>query len=1082
MFNEEKLFEIFNNDTSGNNLLKGKRVLNSDLVLSTDITASDNLITVDGTVISESLFNEYKIKIELDGTRKNILSTACSCSDFEKHEFTKNNYCCKHIWAVFLNSLENLVKHPSLIEENEINIFKEGDGVLASLLANNNKKEEIKIEVYINKTGLMDNISAEFKIGLKSINSHNLYILKDINYFLAACYNNISINYSKNFIFNSLKYSISSKDKRLISFIETLKEIKGSINYNQRGEKVVDGKILNIPKYMVREFFQVVKDHRVYLNQGFFYRPVETEILFKRPELDFDLKIIKDSYILKSPGGMPITLGSKKDVYLYGSSIFLPDHDFCYKIEPFLKNLKESRVISIPIKEEEQILRDLIPELNSIGREVTLSKAIKEKVETGECFFKFYFDRENKEIVLKVNVNYGKYEFNIFEHCLEKIIYRDTKKENNILSKLRSLGFEEVGNKFHLIAGEEYIFKFFKNDINELQELGEVYYSESFKGIKNLGKSSLKGEIKAGSYNYFEMTFKVSDIPMDEVSNILRAFRDNLKYYRLKSGEYLDLEELQLKNFLKILDVAGEENIYGDKLIISKSRASYFQDYFEEKDIRYISGTKELKTIRNKFKNIEKQKFEIPAPLANTLRPYQKTGFKWLKTLDYLGLGGILGDEMGLGKTLQAIAFILSNKDTKTLVVTPTSLIFNWMDEFEKFAPELKVAAFNGSPDEREDKFQNLNDFDVIITTYNLLKRDIESYRNIEFNYCFLDEAQYIKNASSQNSIAVKSIKSISRFALTGTPMENSLMELWSIFDFIMPGYLYDEKRFSVRYHKKLREEPEIIKEVNKLINPFILRRKKKDVIKELPDKIEKTLMVDMEIEQKKVYKAYSDYAVSLIEKKVKLDEFKNSKIEILSYITKLRQLCLDPSVVMDNYNGGSIKLDAIMELLTDAIEEGHRILVFSQFTSVLKNLGGRLKAHKIHYSYLDGSLSSEKRINLVKRFNEGDNSIFLISLKAGGTGLNLTSADLVVHFDPWWNPAVEDQATDRAHRIGQENVVEVIKVIAKGTIEEKILKLQESKRKLISEVMGDELIDREKLLSLSEEDIIGLFNTAETI
>lgn len=1080
MFGEDTLLDIFSDETSGNNQLKGNRVLNSDLVSSCSINSHENLISIDGTVISESLFNEYHASIELEAGKGNVLSTFCTCADYEKHEFTKKPYCCKHLWALFYKALDKLKKHPGFYSDKagEETIFKKEENILSTLLGDERNKDEIKIEVYINKTGIMDNISAEFKIGLKSLNSHNLYILKDINYFLAACCNNISINYSKNFVFNSNNQKLSVKDKGLISFIQTLKEIKGSINFNQRGEKVVDGKYLNVPRYMLREFFQVIKNHRVYLNEGFFYRPVETEIILGRPEIDFDLKIIKDNYVLKSPSGLPGTLGSKKDVYIYGTSIYLPDYDFCYKIGPYLNNLKERKVLTIPAASEERVLRELIPELNTLGREVFLSKAIKEKVETGECNLNFYFDRQGKDISLKVNVKYGKHEFNIFEDCREKIIYRDTKKENNIIGTLRSLGFEEIGNKFYLSAGDEYAFRFFKSEIGKLQELGEVFYSESFKGIKNLGKGALRGEIKPGSYNYFEMDFKIGDIPYDETSAILKAFRDNLKYYKLKSGEYLDLEDLELKNFLKILESASGEKINENKVLISKAKAPYFQEYFEENDIRYISGTKELKSISRKLKNIDKQKVEIPKNLENTLRSYQKYGFKWLKTLEYLGLGGILGDEMGLGKTLQAIAFILSNRESKTLVVAPTSLIFNWVDEFQKFAPELKVAAFSGGPEEREKKFEVINEFDVVVTTYNLLKRDMDKYKNIIFDYCFIDEAQFIKNSNSQNSLAVKDINAKVRYALTGTPMENSLMELWSIFDFIMPGYLYDEKRFSVRYHKKLKEEPEIIQEVSKLISPFVLRRKKKEVIKELPDKIEKTLMVDMEYEQKKVYKAYSDYAVDLIEKRVKDEEFKNSKIEILSYITKLRQLCIDPSVVIENYIGGSAKLDAVMELLFQATEEGHRILVFSQFTSVLKNLGERLKYEKTHYSYLDGSISSEKRMKLVKEFNQGKNSIFLISLKAGGTGLNLTSADIVIHLDPWWNPAVEDQATDRAHRIGQVNVVEVIKVISKGTIEEKIVMLQESKRKLISEVLGEELCNPEKFLSLTEEDVMELFST----
>ena len=332
------------------------------------------------------------------------------------------------------------------------------------------------------------------------------------------------------------------------------------------------------------------------------------------------------------------------------------------------------------------------------------------------------------------------------------------------------------------------------------------------------------------------------------------------------------------------------------------------------------------------------------------------------------------------------------------------------------------------------------------------------------------------KNSHSQNSLSVKKIKSYRKFALTGTPVENSLMELWSIFDFIMPGYLFDEKRFSVRYHKKLNESEEILEELNKLIKPFILRRYKKDVIKELPQKIEKKLIVSMSEEQEKVYTIYADHAKSLIEKKVKDDDLKTSKIEILSYITQLRQLCLDPSVLINDYVGTSGKVDALIEILQQGIEEGHKILVFSQFTSVLKNIASKLRSEHILFSYLDGSIPSEKRLELVNEFNEGINSVFLISLKAGGTGLNLTSADIVIHFDPWWNPAVEDQATDRAHRFGQTNIVEVIKLIARNSIEEKIIDLQDEKRKLIEKIIDNEN-DISSINTLSEEDILSLFS-----
>lgn len=1080
MLSEDRLLQIFNEETSGQNYTKGQRVLSNDLVSSINITNCDSLICIDGNVISENLFSKYNTKIEFDASYKNILSTSCSCLDFEKNEFKKRNYCCKHLVATFYKALDKLAHHSLLKEKLQPteNIFKKESSMLSILLGDERVKAELKIDVYINKNEWSDNLNAQFKIGLKSMNSNSLYVLKDINQFLLACHNNIPVSFGKNLTFIKTNQRLSTKDKRLIDFIENLKEIKSDHKYvNRTEDNVIDGKFLNIPKYLVRDFFKVIRRHRVYLDDGFFYRPVEAEILMQAPIINFNLRLIKNDYILKLIGDMPVALGSKDDVFLFGSIIYLPDYEFCYKITPYLKIFNKAKAVTLPKEEEDNILRKLIPDLTFLAQNVSLSKSIKDKIVIGECSFNFYFDKEGKDISLILKVKYGSFEFNIFDDCKEKIIYRDPKREVEVIGVLGKLGFEEIEGKFYFRAHEDFIFRFFKSEISKLQEIGEVYYSESFKGIKSIGTKGITGEIKSGKCNYFEMDFKIGDIPPEETANILRAFRRNLKYYKLKNGEYLDLEEIELDKFLKLLDVVSPSDMTLNRVEIAKGKAAYIQSYLEENGIRYIKGTKELKEVWNKLKNVGKLSFKEPIDLNGKLRDYQKIGYNWFKILDYLSFGGILGDEMGLGKTIQTIAFILSSKGSKSLIVAPTSLIYNWISEFEKFAPTVKVVAVNGAIEEREDIIKNIASYDVFITTYNLLKRDLETYNTIEFDYCILDEAQYIKNPHTQNSVAVKQIRAKRRFALSGTPIENSLMELWSIFDFIMPGYLYDEKRFGVRYHKKLKQGPEVIEELNKLIKPFILRRKKKDVIKELPDKIEKILMVNLEQEQKKVYKTYADYAVELIGKKVKDDEFKHSKIEILSYITKLRQLCLDPAVIINDYSGGSGKIEALVELLTHSIAAGHRVLIFSQFTTVLKNIGTRIKTEGISYSYLDGSIPSEKRMNRVNAFNGGLNSVFLISLKAGGTGLNLTSADVVIHFDPWWNPAVEEQATDRAHRIGQKNVVEVIKIIAKGTIEEKILSIQDNKKKLIAELMGDELSSGESFASLTEEEVLGLFS-----
>ncbi|MCR3757648.1 DEAD/DEAH box helicase [Clostridium felsineum] len=1075
---KDELLQIFNESISGKNEAKGKRVFENDLVSSVDIENEENIIYIKGNVISESLFSQYNTEIQMDADSTQILSTYCSCSDYENNE-TKWNYCCKHLIATFYRSVDELSKNDLLNKANKrkLNKLLGIKDTLDILLGNDDSKEELKIEVYINKDKWDNRIYFELKIGLKSMNSNNLYVLKDINTFLLGIYQNIPVPYGKKLTLDMKKQKLSVKDKKLVDFIQMIINIDKPFSYNRKVKKsFIDGKYVYVPDYLVREFFQVIKEHRVYLNEGFELN-CDIEIIEDKPPIEISLKdSSKGDYILSVMSGMPISLSSKNNVFLYGLGVYIPDYEYCEKIGPYFEVFNSSEKVSLSGEKEEIILRKLVPNLKSLSNNVSLSEEINNKIVIAKCEFKFYFDNEDGNTILTVKVKYGAFEFNIFENFHEKVIYRDEKREVEVIETLRALRFERIKDKFILGFGDDYAFTFFKTEIGRLQRIGEVFYSENFKGIKHISGKGLSGHIKTGKYNYFEMKFKIEDLPPGETVAILRAFRENLKYFKLKDGEFIDLEELQLKNFLKLIDSVSPKKLKENIIELPKSKSIYVDEYLEENGIRYIKGQDELKKIRDKFKKEKSLVFEKPDNLNGTLREYQRQGYNWLKTLDYFGFGGILGDEMGLGKTFQVIAFLLSNTNKKTLIIVPTSLVYNWIQEFEKFAPSMKVAAAIGARKERELIIKNIDKCEVIITTYNLLKRDLASYVKLKFDYCILDEAQNIKNPHSQNAISVKKINAGNRFALSGTPMENSVMELWSIFDFIMPGYLYDENRFSVRYYKKLKEEPAVIEDLNRLIRPFILRRKKKEVALELPDKIEKIVTVDMESKQKKVYSTYAKYAVSLIEKRVEYDEFKKSKIEILSYITRLRQICLDPSVVMEDYTGNSAKIEALIEVLNHSIDEGHKILVFSQFTSVLKNIAERFKTEGIKYSYLDGAVSSKNRINIVKEFNEGSNSVFLISLKAGGTGLNLTSADVVVHFDPWWNPAVEEQASDRAHRIGQQNVVEVIKLVARGTIEEKIIKLQKEKKKLVDSLLSEELSTSEIFSGLSEEEILHLF------
>ena len=570
-------------------------------------------------------------------------------------------------------------------------------------------------------------------------------------------------------------------------------------------------------------------------------------------------------------------------------------------------------------------------------------------------------------------------------------------------------------------------------------------------------------DISQSRNGYMGMKLNIEGVDSNEYRDIFSSYKNNNRLYRMKNGAYLDLKDKDIEQAFKLIDIL---NIYNDfdNMKIPNNKAIYLEKLIEDEDLSFVNGSKYVSNVVKKFDKVKSKNYEIPKDLNATLRDYQVSGFEFFKTLSDYQFGGILADEMGLGKTIQTIAFLLSNKDKKSIVITPTALIYNWKNELEKFAPTLKVGLLHAAKSEREKILDNIDNYDVILTTYTTYKNDIDKYKNINFDYCIIDEAQNIKNPDAIITKAIKNVNAKVKFALTGTPIENNLMELWSIFDFIMPGYLYNKSKFKSIF---VNNDKNII-ELKNLIKPFILRRTKKEVITELPDKIEQKIIIDLEKEHKRAYKGY----VNLITRKIK--ENNQDNITVFSYLTKLRQLCLSPELMVKNYQGKNSKLDVLINIINDSSDE--KILVFSQFTKVLEVIGKRLNEENILYSYLDGKTSAKDRVKLVEEFNTNNNKVFLISLKAGGTGLNLTSANIVVHFDPWWNPAVEDQASDRAHRIGQKNVVNVIKLIAKGTAEERVINLQETKKELIEDVINGNLDNSSTLKNLSKDDIIDLF------
>ena len=515
-------------------------------------------------------------------------------------------------------------------------------------------------------------------------------------------------------------------------------------------------------------------------------------------------------------------------------------------------------------------------------------------------------------------------------------------------------------------------------------------------------------------------------------------------------------------------------------------RALYLDELLAEKESVELKKNREYRKLIGKMRSYENGDYEVPQSLEAVLREYQRDGFYWIKTLKENGFGGILADDMGLGKTLQILAFLLSEKEQgkvgdelRTLIVAPASLVYNWKKEVERFTPQLSVCVMAGTAHERKELIKNqTSNVDVWITSYDLLKRDIELYQDIVFANEIIDEAQYIKNQTTHAAKSVRLVNSSFRMALTGTPMENRLSELWSIFDYLMPGFLYGYTRFRSEIETLIvsDKDEDAMTRLRAMIHPFILRRLKKDVLKELPEKQEEIVTVALSGEQKKLYQAHSQRLKMFLEDQND-EDFAQNKLQILAELTKLRQLCCGPELLLENYKGENAKLETCIELITQAIAGGHKILLFSQFTSMLDLIGEELKKAKIDYYRIDGSVKKEARMEMVEQFQNPQNqvSVFCISLKAGGTGLNMTAADIVIHYDPWWNKAAQNQATDRAHRIGQKHAINVYQLIAEETIEQKICELQQVKEDLAEEVLSGEGIsstqfNKDEIMNLLEK------------
>lgn len=1063
--------------------IRGKQLYQVGHVLRQDISKCK----VMSEVLSGSEYSTYKVYFEDVGGIP--IGMNCDCEAFHTYAGI-----CKHCVAAMLEYVAS--KEMGSIQLGGLDgagiqkgIKRTTDRYLGQLIYNNKYKtnitqltststrqELIDIEpsLIVNGAG----ICAEFKIG-----TVQKYIIKDIYEFVANFENELSYSYGKKLSFVHRRDCLTEHAQFILDVL-----IEWTMEYEDNYEK--------FHYYAVEISYKVVKSIPIngyYLEKLILHSGCKSimvkEDRYDKEEytIDIDKKAIQ-FYIDQLEEGIEISAdrfkicrGSQYYVAMDGKSIQCISKKYYKSISRVIDAIANNRWKPLFINNEDvsSFCANILPDVKEVFTVVSTGFDHK-KYTRKEFETKIYIDKpQNDLVVMKPVAVYGDIPVDIY-NTNQLVEDRDFKKEAQIAGLVNQYATAYDGTRYEMVLNNDDLFyKLLTEGIERMQEVAEVFVSEEIMKCKPRyqTKVAVGVSIKGG---LLELDLQLDHITIDEMIEVLSKYDKKKKYHRLKNGTFLQIEESGIEEFSELkdrLDISNKELSEGIIPLPTYRSVSVDELLKNGENLNYTRN-REFKNLVHSISNALENDYEIPASMEQILREYQKSGFLWMKTLEANGFGGILADDMGLGKTVQVIAFLQSQLEVReglALIVTPASLVYNWKSELERFAPNIDVTMAVGSVEERCAIIQHIGGSGIVITSYDLLKRDIQEYGEKVFDTLIIDEAQYIKNANTQATKAVKKLSAKFKLALTGTPIENRLSELWSIFDFIMPGFLYSSKKFRVEFENAIVKngDAERMQILTKMVAPFILRRKKKDVLKDLPDKVEESRVVVLGEEQKKIYEAYQKRLQMTIASKSEAD-FNTSKIQILAELTKLRQICCDPRLFLDNYQDESAKLEMCMQLVCNAVDGGHKILLFSQFTTMLELIQMRLRKEKISFYTITGSVTKEKRSQLVKDFNHDDTSVFCISLKAGGTGLNLTSADIVIHYDPWWNVAVTDQATDRAHRIGQKQVVTVYKLVAKNTIEEKIMSLQEKKREL-----ADQLLDGEGIAntSFTKEDLMELLS-----
>lgn len=920
-----------------------------------------------------------------------------------------------------------------------------------------------------------------FKLG----NERKSYIIKDLVEFYFHMKWHETVTYGKALSFVHSEWSFAKEHLPVLHFLmgameNELEYFRQYNPYRPDTQKKCRELLLN--REQLDRFFELYLGQRITLVTDTGYE-CSVEIREENPLLHLHLTEETDGYQITLQERVKLLEGKEHLYLIFPDQILRTDASYARDMAPLLREAGNGKAAAYNINRRDMpgLCGQLLPCISKWVKldkgELPLEQYMPKPV---EAVFSFDINEEGA-ITCEEKLIYEDFSFNPVKGSSVPVdIYRDYTGEYRIKAVVEKyFKYYDLENGVLMLYNEEEMFHLIDRGMEEFMQLGEVYVSEAFKAVRVAAPPGISMGVSLNG-SMLELSIDAGGLSEEELSEILKSYRLKKKYYRLKNGEFIRIEDTALAAFSETaegLQLSAAE-LSKEMLSVPVYRAMYLEHMLSDSGIDF-KRSRDFRSLIRACKNSGDSDYEVPESLLGVLRGYQKLGYRWLRTLSQYGFGGILADEMGLGKTVQIIALLLSKKEElarPALIICPASLVYNWENELHRFAPELSVMTVSGNAGEREEAVKNGEQAQVWITSYDLLKRDLERYQKLHFSYQIIDEAQVIKNHVTQSARAVKAICADHRFALTGTPIENRLSELWSIFDYLMPGYLYSYSTFREKLESPIvkDEDEKAAGRLRNLMKPFVLRRLKKDVLKELPPKLETVVYSRMEEEQKQLYAAYAAKVREELARKTP-EEYREGRMQILAALMRLRQICCDPALCYDNYEGESAKLNTCMELMEEGLEAGHRFLLFSQFTSMLKRIGNELEKRKVAYFMLTGATPKQERVRMSERFNEGEGGVFLISLKAGGTGLNLTGADMVIHYDPWWNLAAQNQATDRAHRIGQKNKVTVWKLVAKGTIEENIIRLQESKHKLAEQILGG---SEGGLASLTQEEILALLNT----